>query len=725
MGKHILVCAAWPYANAVMHLGHPAGYLLPADIFARYHRMAGNHVLFVSGSDEHGTPIMLQAEKLGVSPSEVSERFHRANSALMDDYQISFDLFSRTTAEDHKRVVAEIFGALIEKGHIYKAAMRGMYCPKEQVFRADRYVEGTCPNCGSGDARGDQCDACGKILDAADLEAPRCKLCSSPLEVRDTEHFFFALSKFQGRLLDWLATRKGWRHTVLNSTRNFVESGLKDRAVTRDIPWGIDFPLPGHEGKKIYVWFEALLGYISASRRWAADRGEPDAWRAWWTKPGAESYFFLGKDNIPFHTVILPAVLMGLGGYNLPTNVPANEYLLFEGAKFSKSKGVGMSMAEYLEVGEVAAMRYYLTANMPELKDTEADWDDFVAKNNAELLGNLGNLVNRTLSLAHRHFKAVPTPPERAPPTPLDEELGRRIEAASKRVAELLEACSFKAALKEVMALSQFGNQYIDKCAPWALAKTDPGRNARVLFEGVRLVRSLAVMVAPFVPDKAQEMWRLCGERGEVRAVPWHEALGLPVPHTELPEPSPIIKPVDPAAFVPAGAEGKPAAVAHPLSALDLRVARVDSVVAHPRADKLYLLQVDLGDETRQLVAGLRKEYTGDELVGKTCVVVANLEPAKLRGEVSQGMLLAAEGGGVVGVLLATGAAPGASVHGCTRGAKPITIDDFLKVTLETASDEGGVMGAVVKGLDGTVPLEVGGKPVRVDRTLPAGARVR
>jgi methionyl-tRNA synthetase len=725
VAKHILVCAAWPYANAVMHLGHPAGYLLPADIFARYHRMAGNHVLFVSGSDEHGTPIMLQAERLGVPPAEVSERFHRANRALMEDYQISFDLFSRTTAQDHKRVVAEVFKELIDKGHIHRATMQGMYCPKEKVFRADRYVEGTCPNCSAPDARGDQCDACGKILDAADLVDPRCKLCGSPLEMRDTEHFFFALSKFQEPLLAWLATRKGWRHTVLNQTTQFVQAGLKDRAVTRDIPWGIDFPLPGYEGKKIYVWFEALLGYLSASRKWAADAGEPDAWRRWWQDEAAESYFFLGKDNIPFHTVILPAVLLGLGGYNLPTNVPANEYLLFEGAKFSKSKGVGMSMQEYLEVGEVAAMRYYLTVNMPELKDTEADWDDFVAKNNAELLGNLGNFVNRTLTLAHRHFGAVPTPPERAPPGALDAELGMRIDAASRRVAELLEACSFKAALKEVMALAQFGNQYIDGTAPWALAKSDPGRNARVLFEGVRLARSLAVMLAPFVPDKAQDIWRSCGEAGDVTKVRWLEARGLPVPRTPLPEPSPIIRPVDPASFVPGASREGPAAAAHPLAKLDLRVARIASVVAHPKADKLLLLQVDLGDETRQIVAGLRKEYATEELAGKTCVIVANLEPAKLRGEVSQGMLLAAEGGGVVGVLLATGAAPGATLHGCTRGAAPITFEEFQKVTFETAVDGTGAVGVVVKGEGGTEPLTVAQTAVRVDRQVPPGAHVR
>lgn len=724
MRKRVLVCAAWPYANAVMHLGHPAGYLLPADIFARYHRMAGNHVLFVSGSDEHGTPIMLQAERAGTTPAEVSERFHRANAALMDSYQISFDLFSRTTADDHKLVVAEIFRTLIEKGHIYRATMQGMFCPKERVFRADRYVEGACPNCGSPEARGDQCDACGKILDPADLKDPRCKLCGSPLELRDTEHFFFALSKFQEPLLEWLASREGWRDTVLHSSTSFVKAGLKDRAVTRDIPWGIDFPLPGYEGKKIYVWFEALLGYISASRKWAEDRGEPDAWQRWWREPGAQLYFFLGKDNIPFHTVILPAVLLGLGGYNLPANVPANEYLLFEGAKFSKSKGVGLTMEEYLDVGEVAAIRYYLTVNMPELKDTEADWDDFVAKNNAELLGNLGNFVNRTLTLAHRHFGAVPTPPERAPPDVLDAEVGRRIDAAAKRAAELLEACSFKAALKEVMALAQFGNQYIDRTAPWALAATDPGRNARVLFEGVRLVRALAVLLAPFVPDKAQEMWRLCGEKGEVAKVPWHEAQGLPVPRTALPEPAPIIAPIDPGAFEPAGKPSREER-AHPLAALDLRVARVDSVVPHPKADKLYLLKVDLGDETRQLVAGLRKEYAPEELAGKTCVVVANLEPAKLRGEVSQGMILAAEGGGVVGVLVATGGAPGASVHGSTRGARPLTIEAFRKVTLETAADDGGAMGVVVRTGDGGVRLTVAGSAVRVDRPVPPGSRVR
>lgn len=723
VARHTLVCAAWPYANSVMHLGHPAGYLLPADIFARYRRMAGDDVLFVSGSDEHGTPIMLQAEKLGITPAEVAEKYHAINSELMRKYQISFDLFSRTTSKQHKEVVTEVFKSLIERGHIYQATMKGMFCPKEAVFRADRYVEGTCPNCAAPDARGDQCDNCGKILDAVDLKDPRCKQCKTALEVRDTEHFFFALSKFQEPLDIWLGTRRGWRPQVINSTRNFVRSGLKDRAVTRDISWGIDFPLPGFEGKKIYVWFEALLGYLSASKEACRLQDRPDAWRDFWQNVESQSFYFLGKDNVPFHTVILPAVLLALGGYNLPTNVPANEYLLFEGAKFSKSKGVGMNMEEYLELGEVAAIRYYLTVNMPELKDVEADWDDFVAKNNTELLGNLGNFVNRTMTLVYREYGAIPSVDFTIPTDELDAELEKRIEDTVKKTGEYLDACEFKAAVKEVFALSQFGNLYIDHKAPWKLAKEDPKGNLRALHGGARLVRTLAVLMAPFLPDKAQLMWEAVGEEGDVTKKSWDAARGEPVPGRRIPEPSPIIKPIDPASFKPAAKELPEAP--SPIAALDLRAARIVKVVPHPKADRLYLVTLDLGDETRQVVAGLRQVYKPEELEGKTGVVVANMEPAKIRGEVSQGMLLAAEGGGVVGALIAEGAAPGANVHGSTKGAPLISIDQFRTIPLITHQTPEGREAAGVTTPGGVELLRIGENPVRLDRPVPRGSTVK
>ena len=721
MPRHTLVCAAWPYANAVMHLGHPAGYLLPADIFARYRRMAGDDVLFVSGSDEHGTPIMLQAEALGLAPAEVAEKFHKLNSELMAKYQISFDLFSRTSSAQHKEVVAEVFRALIERGHIYKAQTKGMYCAKESTFRADRYVEGICPHCAAPEARGDQCDNCGKILDPTDLKEPRCKLCKGPLEIRGTEHFFFALSRFQESLDVWLSSRRGWRPQVVNFTRSFVKGGLKDRAVTRDIPWGIDFPLQGYEGKKIYVWFEAVLGYLSASREACRLQGRPDDWHLFWQNLESESYFFLGKDNVPFHTVILPAVLMGLGGYNLPTNVPANEYLLFEGAKFSKSKGVGMNMQEYLELGEVAALRYYLTVTMPELKDVEADWDDFVAKNNTELLGNVGNFVNRTLTLVHREYGAIPEVPLDSRTDEVDAEVERRIEDAVKKTAAFLDACEFKSAIKEVLALSQFGNLYIDRKAPWKLAKEDPKALSRALYNGARIVRSIAVLLAPFVPDKAQLMWLAVGEEGEVSKARWDAARGEAGVGRRIPAPYPIIKPIDPASFSPAAKAQGPS----PLAPLDLRAARIVSVREHPKADRLYLVAVDLGDETRQVVAGLRAHYKPTELEGKTGIVVTNLEPAKLRGEVSQGMLLAAEGGGVVSVLVAPAAAPGASVHGCTRGAPTLNIEGFQQVALATCLDEAGGAAAGVTTPSGALPLKVADEVVRLDRPVPEGSKIK
>ncbi|MCD6461649.1 MAG: methionine--tRNA ligase, partial [Thermoplasmata archaeon] len=453
--EKVFIGVAWPYANGPIHMGHVAGCYLPPDIFARYNRMRGRRVLMVSGSDEHGTPITVTAEKEGVSPGEVASRYHRINSQALRDLGVSFDLFTETSTENHRRVVHDLFLRLLDKGHIYRDTMVSPFCPKCLRFLPDRYVEGICPHCGSEGARGDQCDVCGKTLDPEELVEPRCKICGSTPEMRETEHFFLRLSAFEKDLLKYLEDKNYWKANTLRFTRNWLRSGLKDRAITRDITWGVDVPVEGFEDKRIYVWFEAVIGYLSASKEWAQGRGEkggnPEEWRDFWEDPGCRHYYFLGKDNIPFHTIIWPAMLMGYGGLNLPYNVVANEYLHFRGEKFSKSRGNIVSLPDYLAYLPPDVMRYYLTANMPENRDADFTWEDFIRRVNEELVSTLGNFVHRVLTFTHKHFGAVP--PEG---TLLDEDR-EYIDIIEKRVGEVagaLENCEFKKALSSFMEIA-------------------------------------------------------------------------------------------------------------------------------------------------------------------------------------------------------------------------------------------------------------------------------
>ena len=406
--ERLLIGVAWPYANGPIHVGHVAGCYLPPDIFARYHRMKGDEVLMVSGSDQHGTPITITADKEGVQPSEIAERFHEINSRALEQLGISFDLFFKTSHENHKVVVHDVFNKLLEQDLIYKQIMDSYFCNDCQKFLPDRYVEGECPHCGSPGARGDQCDDCGRTLDPVELIAPKCKLCGSYPEIRETEHFFFKLSEFQDKLLDYSADKDHWRHNTKNFTRNWLASGLRDRAITRDIKWGVEIPLDGYDEKRIYVWFEAVIGYLSTSKEWARRNGDENKWKDFWQDENTKHYYFLGKDNIPFHTIIWPAILLGYGGLNLPYDVPANEYLKFKGEQFSKSRGVSVDIPDYLETFDPDPLRYYLSINMPENRDADFAWDDFVNRNNTELVGTLGNFIHRSLTFTYKNFKSVP-----------------------------------------------------------------------------------------------------------------------------------------------------------------------------------------------------------------------------------------------------------------------------------------------------------------------------
>ena len=430
MSERILVAVAWPYANGSIHLGQTAGCYLPADIFARYHRLRGNEVLMVSGSDSHGTPVTLEAEKRGVSPEQVFGQYH---AEFLDNWRrlgIGFDLFTSTHTDNHQRVSQDMFLRLHENGYIYKDTMTQPYCVTDGRFLADRYVGGVCPHCDFEGARGDQCDSCGRTLDPEELINMVCLLCGDTPEIRDTEHFFLKLTAFEDRLLEWVSDREHWRPNVRNFSVGYVGGGLQDRAITRDIDWGVPVPLDGYEDKRIYVWFEAVIGYLSASIEWAANSGEPERWRDFWQKD-CRAYYFMGKDNIPFHTVIWPAMLLGYGDLNLPYDVPANEYLNLEDQKISTSRNWAIWLPDYLDRHEPDPLRYVLASNMPETSDSDFTWREYVRANNDELVATYGNLVHRVLTMSYRNFGgAVPGPGE------LDADANELLATARRRFDE-------------------------------------------------------------------------------------------------------------------------------------------------------------------------------------------------------------------------------------------------------------------------------------------------
>ena len=672
MTERVLVCVAWPYANGPLHLGHVAGSLLPPDIFARYQRMRGRDVAMVSGSDMHGTPVQIAAENDGVAPEAFAARVNEGHKRSLLDLGVRFDLFTSTATANHREVAQDVFRTLLDAGYLAKQTMTQPYDPKARRFLPDRYVEGTCPHCGAEGARGDQCDACGRTLDPQELKDPRSKISGAPPEYRETEHFFLRLPAFQERLGAWVAQNKShWRANTVNFTENWLKEGLKDRPITRDMTYGVPIPLDGYDDKRIYVWFEAVIGYLSATVELAKQRGDADGWKRYWLEP-TRSYYFLGKDNIPFHTIIWPAMLMGYSdgkgvAYNLPYDVPANEFMNFQGAKFSKSRGNFITVDEALGSFQPDAVRYYLGINMPEKSDANWAWDDFVAKVNDELVGTWGNLAHRVVSFTRRHYTEIPPA---STLTPRDEALLARIEQAHTNASDLLEKVELKKALREIMSLAAEGNRYVDERAPWKLAKEGRTEELQtVLHVALRLVRALAILTAPYLPFSSEKLWRALGGEGSVHDAPWDAALADVPTGAPLAEPEVLFTKLDPAKVLAEtetakekqpmestqGAQQespfKPEITIDDFAKLDLRVGLVKSCEAHPKADKLWVLKVDLGVEERQILAGLREHVTPDELVGKRIVVIANLAPRKIRGLESQGMVLAAEHGDVVAPL--------------------------------------------------------------------------
>ncbi|MDP7619362.1 MAG: methionine--tRNA ligase [Dehalococcoidia bacterium] len=518
MAESIFLGVAWPYANGPLHLGQIAGAYLPADIFARFHRSLGNRVLMVSGSDQHGTPIMLRADRDGTTPQEVVDENHAGFLKSWEALGISWDLYTSTGTENHRQWAQSIFSTLLERGYLFKATSELPYSPASGRYLPDRYVTGTCPHCGFEAARGDQCDNCGKPLDPKELIDPKSSLDGSTPEFREREHYMLQLTAFEDRLKDWLKDKTHWRPNVLNFTNGFLAQGLKDRGITRDLDWGVPVPLEGWDDRRIYVWFEAVIGYLSASVEWAQRNGTPDAWKEWWGND-SKAYYFLGKDNIPFHTIIWPAMLMGYDeDLALPHDVPANEFLNLQGEQLSTSRNWAVWVPDYLESYPVDALRYVLAATMPETSDSDFNWRDYVRRNNNELVGTFGNLVHRVLTFLQRNFNGVvPTldPDERG------KELLTRAEAALEEEKAELSAVRFRAGLAVAMALAQDANRYLDERAPWRTVREDRTETERTLGVVLSVISTLKTLFYPFLPFSAQKLHELLGFDGEVRDAGW------------------------------------------------------------------------------------------------------------------------------------------------------------------------------------------------------------
>jgi methionyl-tRNA synthetase len=748
--KRTLITSALPYANGYLHLGHVAGSFLPADLYARFMRLRGENVLYVCGSDEYGVAISIAAEKEGVTPKDIIDKYHNANSDALSSFGMSYDMYSRTSIPLHVETTQEFFTDLLEKGYLSEKEEAQFYDADANMFLPDRYVEGTCPNCGYDKARGDQCDKCGAYYNQLDLKNPRSLVSGKTPVVKNTTHWYFKLGDFQ-QMLEEFITRNAatWKDNVVQQSRSWLNQGLSDRAITRDLTWGVPVPLERAKGKVIYVWFDAVLGYISATKQWAAaeaekGRGTPDAWREWWILPDGKTQeeaemryiAFLGKDNIVFHAIMFPAMLYGRSNYVLPTNVPANEFLNLEGEKFSKSRNWAIDLRDYFkdfpEPQHADALRYTLAMNMPENKDSDFTWRDFQARVNNELAAILGNFVNRAAQFLHKNYGGrIPTLPERLVKLPeawkllAGDVLAYHIEHAEEAIKELhpkylhyfteddvrviaaltlqvqkidalYSGFRFRDAVTETMNIARAANKYFNDAAPWKSFKEHPEEAAKSLYICAQLIRSLAVAFQPILPNTSAAMLTMLGADAEKLPQSW-QTLALPLlaegAQTLVPtilfskvEDDVVAREVSklgqgnshsslaighlfdgnnsqpktndqstndpkstrPMTNQPMTNDQSANDLASNLITIDdfknvqLRTGKILEAERVPKSEKLVKLKVDIGTETRQILAGIGKFYTPEELVGKVVTVLVNLKPAKLMGQESQGMLLAA-----------------------------------------------------------------------------------
>ena len=664
--KRTLVTAALPYANGPVHIGHLAGCYLPADIYVRYLRSSGHDVKFICGSDEHGVPITIKARQLQISPQDVVDKYHRMMKNSFAEFGISFDHYSRTSAPVHHQTAADFFKVLYDK-HIFTEETTAQFYDEEaKQFLADRYITGTCPRCGNENAYGDQCENCGSSLNPTDLIHPKSKLSGATPVLKPTKNWFLPLDQFQEKISDWISSHQGdWKANVYGQCMSWLQQGLQPRAMTRDLDWGVKVPLPDTDGKVLYVWFDAPIGYVSATREYFEKKGEPEGWRIYWQDQDSRLIHFIGKDNIVFHCIIFPAMLMAHGDYILPGNVPANEFLNLEGDKISTSRNWAVWLHEYLEElkDKQDVLRYVLTATAPETKDNDFTWKDFQARNNNELVAILGNFINRTLVLTHKFFEGkIPAPGEL---TEADRECLMSLVPFKEVISQSLEKFRFREALAELMNLARMGNKYLADQEPWKLMKTDEERTATILFIANEITAWLAVLSEPFLPFTAEKI----GSMINMKPKKWNSDLStplLPAGHQlgeakllfEKIEDEVVEKQVrkltearqlmDQLKAAEAG-EGtplpfKPETTFDEFSKMDLRVGTILKAERVPKTDKLLKLLLDTGLDQRTVVSGIAQYYDPEKITGQQVVLLANLAPRKIKGIESKGMILMAEG---------------------------------------------------------------------------------
>ncbi len=658
--KRYTITAALPYTNGPIHIGHLAGVYVPSDIYARYLRLQGKDVAFMCGSDEHGVAISMKAKKEGITPQEVIDKYDGIIRKSFEDFGISFDNYSRTSAQIHHDTASEFFRTLYDKGDFIEQVTEQLYDAKADQFLADRFVTGTCPRCANPEAYGDQCEKCGSTLNATDLINPKSTITGETPVLKETKHWFLPLDRYQDFLTNWILVehKNDWKTNVVGQVKSWLDDGLKPRAVTRDLDWGIDVPIEGATGKKLYVWFDAPIGYISATKEWAAREGKN--WEDYWKSPDTKLVHFIGKDNIVFHCIIFPAMLKAEGSFILPDNVPANEFLNLEGNKLSTSKNWAVWLHEYLEdfPGKQDVLRYALTANAPETKDNDFTWKDFQARNNNELAAVFGNFINRIVVLTNKYYNGVvPTPNEF---TEVDEQVLAELKAYPSVISSSIERYRFREAQVELMNVARLGNKYLADEEPWKMVKTDPERVKTQMYVALQIASALAILSEPFLPFTSRKLcttlnlelnnWNLDFDQWN-STKPGHtigqgEILFAQIEDAEIQKQIDKLEATKKANVVENTMEEttitpqKPTATFDDFTKLDLRVGTIIEAEKMPKADKLLVLKIDTGLDVRTVVSGIAEHFSPEEVIGKRVTILANLAPRALRGVESQGMIL-------------------------------------------------------------------------------------
>lgn len=655
MSKRTLVTSALPYANGPIHLGHLAGAYLPADLYVRYKRLTGQDILYICGSDEHGVPITIAAEDEGVDPQDIVDKFHNRNKEVFDKFGISFDYYGRTSSPTHHETSQQFFSKLYEDGIFIEKTEEQLYDPKADMFLPDRYVKGTCPHCGYDEAYGDQCENCGTSLSPSELINPKSAITGNTPETKKTKHWYLPLGDFQDRLEKWIDSRENWKPNVAGQVKSWLDNGLEDRAVTRDLTWGVPVPLENTEGKVLYVWFDAPIGYISATKEWAREQGDPERWKTYWQDEETDLIHFIGKDNIVFHCIMFPAVLMAYGNYVLPRNVPANEFLNLEGKKLSTSRGWAVWLEDYLEDFEADLLRYVLGTILPETKDSDFSWQDFQNKVNSELADILGNFVFRTTSFTHKYFDGKI--PELQNASDRDRKTLAAIDTQKEIIADAYEHFKLREAIAETMKLARIGNKYFTDMEPWKSRRENPEKCGNTLHVCLQITAALSNLFDPILPNKMATLREELNLTGDIkwndideailehgRSIRKGEILFTKIEDEQVEEQLQKLK--------TRVRNNTPQAQHKPLKSnmefddflkMDLRAGKIVGASPIENADKLLELTVDLGFEQRTIVSGIANDFSAGEVVGQKVCVVANLKPKKLMGVKSNGMILMAE----------------------------------------------------------------------------------